>query len=120
MTMHKFLISTFRRLLKVTLTLDGELQSCDVMSDGYGIYFGLAHAANVVFVAERNLDIDKNLVTPNAPQNAIRLYLQVPGGALLRQNTNQGSPSSVRPLSISQITPAASKRCLTRKRLASS
>lgn len=91
MTMHKFLISTFRRLLKVTLTLDGELQRCDVMSDGYGIYFGLAHAANVVFVAERNLDIDKNLVTPNAPQNAIRLYLQVPGGALLRTPVWYGS-----------------------------
>lgn len=81
--MHNVLISTFRRLLRVTLASDGSLLECEVVAEGRGIYFGLARAARAVFVAERNLDIHRHKMMPRAPENVIRAYLQLPGGSVL-------------------------------------
>ncbi|WP_299794158.1 hypothetical protein [uncultured Marivita sp.] len=89
--MRSFLISTFKRLLKVTLTDEGDLLEMCIVREGQGVYFGLAQAGPCLFVAERNLDIDKQPVTPGLPQNAIRLYLSASPGRLTRTPIWYGS-----------------------------
>lgn len=61
------------------------------MREGHGVYFGLAQAGSCLFVAERNLDINKRPMTPNAPENAIRLYLRAPGEGMFRTPVWYGS-----------------------------
>jgi hypothetical protein len=78
-------------LLKVTLTAEGTLQEVRVLREGHGVYFGLAQSGSCLFVAERNLDINKRPVTQNAPENAIRLYLRAPGGGMFRTPVWYGS-----------------------------
>lgn len=80
--MTRLLISTFRRLLDVRLTNQGELQSIQSISDKHGVYFGLARKGPFIFSAERNADIDQNPITPGDPVDVIRVYLLLPGGRL--------------------------------------
>lgn len=61
------------------------------MREGHGVYFGLAQAGSCLFVAERNLDINKRPMTPNAPENAIRLYLRASGRGMFRTPVWYGS-----------------------------
>lgn len=82
--MHSLLVSTFRRLLKVTLTSEGDLANIHVVSEGHGVYFGLARYSSVIFVAERNLDINKEPITPGDPLDVIRVYLELPTGSIIR------------------------------------
>ncbi|WP_146132422.1 hypothetical protein [Marivita geojedonensis] len=67
----------------MTLTEPGELQSIKVVSDKHGVYFGLARKGPIVFVAERNADIDQKPITPGDPVDVIRVYVMLPGGRLL-------------------------------------
>lgn len=82
--MTSLLVSTFRRLLRVTLSPDWDIDAIETVSDGHGVYFGLDRAGPLIFVAERNLDIDKRPITPGDPQNAVRVYLRLPSGRLIR------------------------------------
>jgi hypothetical protein len=82
--MPSFLISTFRRLLHVALTPQGNLEDIRVVSGTHGVYFGLGRHGPFVFVAERNLDINKDTITPGDPQNAIRVYIRLPSGRMIR------------------------------------
>ncbi|GAB5486351.1 MAG: hypothetical protein Pars93KO_27850 [Parasphingorhabdus sp.] len=89
--MRSFLVSTFKRLLKVTLTSEGDLVESRVMREGQGVYFGLARAGRCVFVAERNLDINKRPMNPGAPENAIRVYFRSPWGGMVHTPVWYGS-----------------------------
>jgi len=80
--MPRLLISTFRRLLDIHLTHQGELTSIDVISDKHGIYFGLARKGPFIFSAERNADIDQKPITPGDPVDVIRVYMMLPNGRL--------------------------------------
>ena len=82
--MHRFLVSTFRRLLDVTLTAQGDIAKTRVVDDRHGVYFGITRCGPFVFVAERNLDINKAPITPGAPRDVIRLYLRWPWGRMTR------------------------------------
>lgn len=80
--MPRFLISTFRRLLNVTLTNQGELEAIKVVSDTHGIYFGLARRGPFIFSAERNADIEQKPITSGDPVDVIRVYMMLPKGRL--------------------------------------
>ncbi|KIN69843.1 hypothetical protein Z946_209 [Sulfitobacter noctilucicola] len=82
--MPSLLVSTFRRLLKVELSPKGEMRDIEMVSGAHGVYFGLERWGPVVFVAERNLDINKEPITPGDPQNAIRIYIRLPSGRMIR------------------------------------
>jgi hypothetical protein len=82
--MPDFVVSTFKRLLKVRLTDPGDLQEVRVLAEGHGVYFGLEQRGPLLFVAERNVDIHHKAVSPKDPQNVIRMYLQFPWGKILR------------------------------------
>lgn len=68
----------------VTLSPQWDIDGLQVVADTHGIYFGLTRCGPFVFVAERNLDINKAPITPGDPQNAIRVYLRLPSGRMLR------------------------------------
>ncbi|WP_292294975.1 hypothetical protein [Marivita sp.] len=80
--MPRFLVSTFRRLLDVTLTSQGELEAIKVVSDRHGIYFGLARRGPFIFSAERNADIEQKPITLGDPVDVIRVYLMLANGRL--------------------------------------
>lgn len=61
------------------------------MCEGRGVYFGLAQAGRCLFVAERNLDINKRPVTPGVPENAIRAYIRTPWGGMMQTPVWYGS-----------------------------
>jgi hypothetical protein len=82
--MHRFLVSTFRRLMNITLDPQGDLHDISVVSDTHGVYFGITRRGPFVFVAERNLDIHKEPITLGDPQDVIRLYLGLPSGRIIR------------------------------------
>ncbi|MBM2324298.1 hypothetical protein JQX26_23395 [Marivita cryptomonadis] len=89
--MRSFLVSTFKRLLKVTLSSDGDILERRVLREGQGVYFGLAQAGRRVFVVERNLDINKRPMTLGAPENVIRAYVKSPRGGMIRTPVCYGS-----------------------------
>ena len=82
--MSDILITTFKRLLRVSLNDRWELEAVRSIDEQHGIYFGLARRAGFTFVAERNLDIDRVAVTAGSPENAIRLYIERAGGGMIR------------------------------------
>lgn len=89
--MPSFLVSTFRRLLQVGLTPEGALEDIKTISDKHGVYFGLERWGPLVFVAERNLDINKAPITPGDPEDTIRVYLRTPFGGMIRTPIYYGS-----------------------------
>ncbi|KIN70146.1 hypothetical protein Z945_3749 [Sulfitobacter noctilucae] len=89
--MHRFLVSTFRRLLDVTLTAQGEVHDMRVVDEAHGVYFGITRRGPFIFVAERNLDINKEPMTPGDPQDVIRLYFRWPSGRMTRTPLYFGS-----------------------------
>ncbi|MFN2288607.1 MAG: hypothetical protein ABR578_09780 [Chromatocurvus sp.] len=91
--MRSFLISTFKRVLKITLTSAGDLKESRILREGQGIYFGLAQAGPGIFVAERNLDINKRPLTPGVPENTIRAYVETPRGGMVRTPVWYGCPA---------------------------
>ena len=89
--MPNFLVSTFRRLLNVNLTPQGDIEDIHVVSDKHGVYFGLERRGPFILVAERNLDIDKKPITPGDPQDVIRVYVRLPSGRIIRTPIRYGS-----------------------------
>lgn len=89
--MPSLLVSTFRRLLNVNLTPEGGLEDIRIVSENHGIYFGLDRCGPFIFVAERNLDINKEPITPGDPQDVIRIYIRFPSGRIMRTPIRYGS-----------------------------
>jgi hypothetical protein len=69
--MPQLLVTTFERVLHVTLTRTNDLASVRVLHDGLGIYFGMAQLRGRLWIAERNLDINKTRRVGDAPLNGI-------------------------------------------------
>lgn len=69
--MPQILVTTFERVLSVTLTRNCDLGNVQVVHDGLGIYFGMARTGRRVWIAERNLDINKARRQDDMPLNAI-------------------------------------------------
>lgn len=65
------LVTTFERVLLVTLTPTYEVARVRVVHEGRGIYFGIARHGRRLWIVERNLDINKAQRTAKAPVNGI-------------------------------------------------
>ena len=91
--MPDFLVSTFKRLLKVSLTDAGDLIESQTVAEGCGVYFGLEQKGPFIFVAERNVDIHKKPVTPGAPQNVVRVFLKLGPQKIIRLPLKYTAPN---------------------------